>query len=628
MNAIYQFSELKAGRRATVFISCPGDLLDAKTAVAEAVEEVGRLFAPHGLQVTSWRHETDGRPASAQDGQAVVNEQAPADYDIYLGLMCRRLGTATPRAPSGTIEEFLHARKRFIECGKPDILFYFCSYALEPEVAAERVQFEKVLDFRKAYPGLFAKFEAIEELKGLVKHHLIDLLLRSPHQRCSRRRGWALLMAQRLDSLQKPLAYLDRSSGFVVRSLGRLETLLDLPGLLSDREYEALLAAQYFRALRQRGDSLLTVHSMISDSFPTAFDWNAAVVAADLADGDAQLTERTYQLDGVRCGFLANLLRLGDALDLDHAAIRAEHGKLEPPPEKGPVENWLAYLTRSVRVSRGGAVAFHLGVPTKQQALAPSLRRSVALLFEARWHQFRPVLSAHGVAVARVPTESAPLHELVAIPDTVLAELAIATKRAKKTILDLQHFGTEHSCPVTLENLLPLSNSAIVHPVRFTFHPNVRHKLHIWSGDKAKVREVEANRPGEILLDPALLSPPGARYRWSLQRDNGDFFSEAGSGVVWQLAAADQMRLAAAKPFSGPQHTLLLKLGLHNDLLEELWPRLVSGKASLGECGCAYDALLATYEWLQINAPESGQVELIRNLGNLVYKQILNEKGK
>ena len=48
-----------------------------------------------------------------------------AEYDLFIGLMWRRLGTPTPRAISGTVEEFELAVKAHEQVGKPDIWFYF-----------------------------------------------------------------------------------------------------------------------------------------------------------------------------------------------------------------------------------------------------------------------------------------------------------------------------------------------------------------------------------------------------------------------------------------------------------------------------------------------------------------------
>jgi len=48
------------------------------------------------------------------DAQELVSRQVP-DYEIYVGLLCRRLGTPTERALSGTVEEFSDARQRYLD---------------------------------------------------------------------------------------------------------------------------------------------------------------------------------------------------------------------------------------------------------------------------------------------------------------------------------------------------------------------------------------------------------------------------------------------------------------------------------------------------------------------------------
>jgi hypothetical protein len=520
----------------------------------------------------------------------------------------------------------MQAQHRFLETGKPDILFYCHANPAEPQDQAAKLQRQKVSEFRKTYPGLFATFHTTQELKDLVKHHLVDLLLREPQRRYSRKRGWALRLAQRLDRLAMPAAYLDRSSAFVTRSLGKLGSLLDLSSLMSGLEYETLLAAQYVRALRFHRDDLSDVRQELRTVHSEAFE-EAVTLTADLAAEDASRIGAAHVLDGVRCGFLSTLLHLGDALDLDQDAITTARSMLKPPADNGPLEHWLAYLTRSLRVSRSGLVTFHLGVPPEQKALASRLCSSVALIFEARWHQLRAVLSSQGVAIARAPMESAPSREIVAVPDTVLAELDHATRRARRAIRALQHFGDGPPCPTAIENLLPLPVSAIRQPVTFTFHPDLVHRLRLRKETEAGVREFDVDCPGQIVLRPESLAPPGDRYYWSLQRDDGDFVSCVGSGVVWQLGPADQARFAMGEPLPEQSCALLLRLGLYNDLLRELWPRLISGKATPGEYASAYDALLVSEQWLRTNAPESGQVELIRNVGNWLHQGILHQKG-
>lgn len=65
-------------------------------------------------------------PGVGPDAQAVINNQVGEDYDIYIGILGHRLGTQTPRAGSGTEEEFERAYQRWRNV--PDtvrILFYF-----------------------------------------------------------------------------------------------------------------------------------------------------------------------------------------------------------------------------------------------------------------------------------------------------------------------------------------------------------------------------------------------------------------------------------------------------------------------------------------------------------------------
>jgi len=48
-----------------------------------------------------------------------------SNYALFVGVMWNRLGTATPRGASGTVEEFERAVAAFKEYKQPDIWFYF-----------------------------------------------------------------------------------------------------------------------------------------------------------------------------------------------------------------------------------------------------------------------------------------------------------------------------------------------------------------------------------------------------------------------------------------------------------------------------------------------------------------------
>lgn len=89
-------------------------------------------------------------PSYGEDGQAVVNEQIGkmGDYSLFIGIIWNRIGTATPRAESGTVEEFELAVKAFKKKGQPQIWFYFRQSAARLNTVEELEQRRKVLAFR------------------------------------------------------------------------------------------------------------------------------------------------------------------------------------------------------------------------------------------------------------------------------------------------------------------------------------------------------------------------------------------------------------------------------------------------------------------------------------------------
>ena len=85
------------------------------------------------------------------DAQALINAQIAemAKYSLFVGIMWNRLGTPTPRAPSGTVEEFERAVAA-AQHGQPDIWFYFRQAPAKKLDTDEQLeQRKKVSEFRK-----------------------------------------------------------------------------------------------------------------------------------------------------------------------------------------------------------------------------------------------------------------------------------------------------------------------------------------------------------------------------------------------------------------------------------------------------------------------------------------------
>ena len=95
-----------------VFVASPGDVSEEREVVRDVIDDLNRSVASEKgltLQVVGW--ETDARPGFGGDPQSLVNAQI-ADmtrYDLFIGVLWDRFGTPTPRAGSGTEEEFNRA---------------------------------------------------------------------------------------------------------------------------------------------------------------------------------------------------------------------------------------------------------------------------------------------------------------------------------------------------------------------------------------------------------------------------------------------------------------------------------------------------------------------------------------
>jgi len=133
-----------------IFLASPSDVKKERSYVVEVINEINRTIASKGviLEVVSSEHTF---PGYAQDGQSVLNKQIGAmkEYDIFLGIMWSRAGTATPRAESGTIEEFQRAVRAKKNHNQPEIWFYFRKLEAHLETTEKLQQAQKVVAFKK-----------------------------------------------------------------------------------------------------------------------------------------------------------------------------------------------------------------------------------------------------------------------------------------------------------------------------------------------------------------------------------------------------------------------------------------------------------------------------------------------
>lgn len=106
-------------------------------------------------------------PGVADYGQAVANRQLE-DYDIYVGIWREKKGTATPVAPSGTLEELRNAFARYQRSRRPWILCYFWRHS--------PTDFIDVKNEITGHGGFYQNFDNPQHLAKLVCEHLTRYL--------------------------------------------------------------------------------------------------------------------------------------------------------------------------------------------------------------------------------------------------------------------------------------------------------------------------------------------------------------------------------------------------------------------------------------------------------------------
>ena len=132
-----------------VLLSSPLDLKKEREIFKDLILDVNRYlervcyirFEPLSLESHSY-------PSVSTDAQDVINKELPS-CDVYIGIIGKRIGSKTPRAESGTIEEYQRAYKEYLTDPKSKkILFYFKIEKI-PSDKINTEEISKVNDFRK-----------------------------------------------------------------------------------------------------------------------------------------------------------------------------------------------------------------------------------------------------------------------------------------------------------------------------------------------------------------------------------------------------------------------------------------------------------------------------------------------
>jgi hypothetical protein len=169
--------------RIRVFVSSPGDMLKERRLIAEICRELS-LTMPAHVEALLWEGAGSRNPEvqpfppeiTGEGGQAVIDDHIwnrLGGYDVYVGLLWRRIGTPTGAWRSGTEAEFRYAYSRFSRGDIPrKILFY--EKRAKPERLRDGATRAFLGDLHSL--GLVTRFEALEDLRRAAFSHLAGVV--------------------------------------------------------------------------------------------------------------------------------------------------------------------------------------------------------------------------------------------------------------------------------------------------------------------------------------------------------------------------------------------------------------------------------------------------------------------
>lgn len=163
-----------------VLIASPGDTARPRDVIEASCHSWnGDRAAAAQTILLPRRWETDAVPLLGIDGQAVINAQLVDQSDIVFGAFYSRVGTATARGASGTVEEL----ERSLDAGKL-VHVYFSDQDLPADVDLEQLAALRALKERLQHEGLYGSFASEDDLKmkvrSAIEHDLGKLGLGTP----------------------------------------------------------------------------------------------------------------------------------------------------------------------------------------------------------------------------------------------------------------------------------------------------------------------------------------------------------------------------------------------------------------------------------------------------------------
>lgn len=167
----------------SVFLASPTDVDNERQVVDFTIIEWNQRHSRDKgvmFDLIKWDNVAAGFGA---DGQDVVNNEIGDNYDLLIVVIWQRIGLETPRAQSGTVEEYERARARIMDGKDVEIAIYFKDVPINFRTAdIDQIKYVKEFESKVHQDGALSKKFKDEDSLKLNINFLLDKVSRNINQ--------------------------------------------------------------------------------------------------------------------------------------------------------------------------------------------------------------------------------------------------------------------------------------------------------------------------------------------------------------------------------------------------------------------------------------------------------------
>jgi hypothetical protein len=153
--------------RVSVLIASPNDVTDERDSVLRVFTRWNNANVSTFLHAVMWEHASV--PTLGGHPQQILNRSMVPKSDLLLAIFWSKLGTPTPMAASGTVDEI----REFIEThGPARAMVYFCQRDLPHDV--DTAELTRLREFKAELrsQGLYHEYRTVEQFENDLYRHL------------------------------------------------------------------------------------------------------------------------------------------------------------------------------------------------------------------------------------------------------------------------------------------------------------------------------------------------------------------------------------------------------------------------------------------------------------------------